>query len=57
MLAKARIVVLNGAKNIDREIPVMYNPTELTLNNQAIYSGEGANLQFNKLQKEQFKVN
>ncbi len=56
MLAKARIVVLDSSQRIDYEIPVMYNPTELTLSSTAEYSGEGGNLQFNQLQQEDFVV-
>lgn len=45
MREKAKIIVHQPPK----EIPVMYNPTELSLNKTVHLQGEGANLQFQRV--------
>ncbi|BAE50694.1 hypothetical protein [Paramagnetospirillum magneticum] len=44
MLEKAKIVVESSRE----EIPVMYNPTELSLNRTVVVQGEGSNIQFQR---------
>jgi hypothetical protein len=52
MLEKAKIVVLPTGK----EIPVMYNPTELSLNKTMQVQGEGANVQFQGVSDDDLTV-
>ncbi|MDF2867648.1 MAG: hypothetical protein K0S11_1118 [Gammaproteobacteria bacterium] len=52
MLEKAKIVVLETRQ----EIPVMYNPTELSDSRSMVFSGEGANIQFHRTQQDNLTV-
>ena len=45
MLEKAKIIVQPTAETI----PVMYNPTELSLNKSVVVEGEGSNIQFQRV--------
>jgi hypothetical protein len=52
MLEKANIVVQETGK----KIPVMYNPTELSLNKTVHLQGEGANIQFQRVSNDDLVV-
>ncbi|MBI3284920.1 MAG: peptidoglycan-binding protein LysM [Burkholderiales bacterium] len=52
MLEMAKIVV----QNTREEIPVMYNPTELCLNKTVMVQGEGANIQFQRVNNDDLTV-
>jgi Contractile injection system tube protein len=52
MLEMAKIVVqATGA-----EIPVMYNPTELSLNKSVMVQGDGSNIQFQRVNQDDLTV-
>lgn len=53
MLEKARIIV----ESTREEIPVMYNPTELSLNRSVVVQGEGSNIQFQRTNNDDLVVN
>ncbi|WP_266168304.1 hypothetical protein [Dyella subtropica] len=53
MLEKAKIIVQPTAKTI----PVMYNPTELSLNKSVVVQGEGSNIQFQRVNDDDLVVN
>lgn len=52
MLEMAKIVVHQTRE----EIPVMYNPTELSLNRSVLVQGEGANIQFQRVSNDDLVV-
>lgn len=52
MLKKATITIASN----NHQIPVMYNPTELTMSQQVITTGEGANKQFLRTELQDLKV-
>lgn len=52
MLEKARIIV----QQTREEIPVMYNPTELSLNKSVQVQGEGSNIQFQRVTDDDLTV-
>jgi len=52
MLEMAKIVVQSTRK----EIPVMYNPTELSLNKTVLVQGVGANIQFQRVDDDDLTV-
>lgn len=52
MLEKAKIVV----QQTGEEIPVMYNPTELSLNKTVLVQGEGSNIQFQRVSDDDLTV-
>jgi hypothetical protein len=52
MLEMAKIVV----NQTREEIPVMYNPTELSLNRTVQVQGEGSNIQFQRVNKDDLTV-
>lgn len=52
MLEKARIIVHDTGE----QIPVDFNPTELSLNYQAVTEGEGSNVQFQRFLADEFVV-
>ncbi|CAB5669453.1 Uncharacterised protein [Delftia tsuruhatensis] len=52
MLEKAKIVV----QQTREEIPVMYNPTELSLNKTVLVQGEGSNIQFQRVSDDDLTV-
>lgn len=53
MLEKAKIIVQPTAEII----PVMYNPTELSLNKSVVVQGEGSNIQFQRVNDDDLVVN
>jgi len=53
MLEKAKIIVQPTAETI----PVMYNPTELSLNKSVLVQGEGSNIQFQRVNDDDLVVN
>jgi hypothetical protein len=53
MLEKAKIIVQSTAETI----PVMYNPTELSLNKSVVVQGEGSNIQFQRVNNDDLVVN
>ena len=53
MLEKAKIIVRPTAETI----PVMYNPTELSLNKSVVVQGEGSNIQFQRVNDDDLTVN
>ncbi|MFC5743229.1 peptidoglycan-binding protein LysM [Dyella tabacisoli] len=53
MLEKAKIIVQPTAETI----PVMYNPTELSLNKSVVVQGEGSNIQFQRVNDDDLVVN
>lgn len=52
MLEMAKIVV----QKTGEEIPVMYNPTELSLNKTVMLQGQGSNIQFQRVEDDDFTV-
>ena len=52
MLEMAKIVVQKTGK----EIPVMYNPTELSLNKTVQLKGQGSNVQFQRVDDDDLTV-
>lgn len=52
MLEMAKIVV----QKTGAEIPVMYNPTELSLNKSVLVQGEGSNIQFQRVNQDDLTV-
>lgn len=52
MLEMAKIVVQQSRE----EIPVMYNPTELSLNKTVMVQGEGSNIQFQRVNNDDLTV-
>lgn len=52
MVEKATLIVLTSGQ----QIPVMYNPTELSLAKSVQTSGEGANIQFKRVVDDDFTV-
>ena len=52
MLEKAKIIV----QETQEEITVMYNPTELTINTSVQVQGEGANIQFQRVNQDDLTV-
>lgn len=52
MLEKAKIIV----QETREEIPVMYNPTELSLNKTVSVQGEGSNIQFQRVSDDDLTV-
>lgn len=53
MLEKAKIIVQQTRETI----PVMYNPTELSLNKSVVVQGEGSNIQFQRVNNDDLVVN
>lgn len=53
MLEKAKIIV----QPTGQTIPVMYNPTELSLNKSVMVQGEGSNIQFQRVNDDDLVVN
>jgi len=53
MLEKAKIIVQSTSETI----PVMYNPTELSLNKSVVVQGEGSNIQFQRVNDDDLVVN
>ena len=53
MLEKAKIIVQPTGETI----PVMYNPTELSLNKSVVVQGEGSNIQFERVNDDDLVVN
>jgi len=56
MVEKAEIIVLTREGKMDKKIPVMFNPKEYSVLSEAAVSGEGANLQFQKVNVQDFTV-
>ncbi|QAU25542.1 peptidoglycan-binding protein LysM [Dyella sp. M7H15-1] len=54
MLEKAKIIVQSSPT---KTIPVMYNPTELSLNKTVLAAGEGSNVQFQRVVDDDLTVN
>lgn len=52
MLEKAKIIV----QETQQEITVMYNPTELSVNTSVQVQGEGANIQFQRVNQDDLTV-
>ncbi|KVH81820.1 peptidoglycan-binding protein LysM [Burkholderia ubonensis] len=52
MLEMAKIVV----QKTGEQIPVMYNPTELSLNKTVVLQGQGSNIQFQRVEDDDFTV-
>jgi len=52
MLEMAKIVV----QKTGEEIPVMYNPTELSLNKTVVLQGQGSNVQFQRVEDDDLTV-
>ncbi|MBY0573184.1 MAG: peptidoglycan-binding protein LysM [Undibacterium sp.] len=52
MLEMAKIVV----QKTGEEIPVMYNPTELSLNKSVLVQGEGSNIQFQRVNQDDLTI-
>jgi len=52
MLEMAKIVV----QQTQEEIPVMYNPTELSLNKTVVLLGQGSNIQFQRVDDDDLTV-
>jgi len=52
MLEMAKIVV----QQTREEIPVMYNPTELSLNKTVVLQGQGSNIQFQRVEDDDLTV-
>lgn len=52
MLEMAKIVVEQSRE----EIPVMYNPTELSLNRSVLVQGEGSNIQFQRVNQDDLVI-
>ena len=52
MLEMAKIVV----QKTGEEIPVMYNPTELSLNKTVVLQGQGSNIQFQRVEDDDLTV-
>ncbi|QDQ28002.1 peptidoglycan-binding protein LysM [Chitinimonas arctica] len=52
MLEKAKIIV----QQTGEIIPVMYNPTELSLNKSVVLQGEGSNIQFQRVNNDDLVV-
>ncbi|MFZ6765729.1 peptidoglycan-binding protein LysM [Undibacterium sp. Di26W] len=52
MLEMAKIIVYETRE----EIPVMYNPTELSLNKTVLVQGEGAHIQFQRVNSDDLTV-
>lgn len=52
MLEMAKIVV----QKTSEEIPVMYNPTELSLNKTVVLQGQGSNIQFQRVDDDDLTV-
>jgi Contractile injection system tube protein len=52
MLEMAKIVV----QKTREEIPVMYNPTELSLNKTVVLQGQGSNIQFQRVDDDDLTV-
>ena len=52
MLEKAKIIV----QETQQEISVMYNPTELSMNTSVQVQGEGANIQFQRVNQDDLTV-
>lgn len=53
MLEKAKIIVHATGETL----PVMYNPTELSLNKSVVVQGEGSNIQFQRVNDDDLVVN
>ena len=56
MVEKAEIIVLTREGKMDKKIPVMFNPKEYSVLSEAAVSGEGVNLQFQKVNVQDFTV-
>ena len=56
MLQKAQLIVQKTAKNPGTTIDVMYNPTELTDSKSVQTCGEGSNIQFQRVIRDDFTV-